>query len=72
MDKLRSTLKQFVRDWSTEVKTTPNVKGVLYLSQGEAERKSSYGQMEEALVQHFAHVSEEDRCGYIPLEVERK
>ncbi|PPQ96317.1 hypothetical protein CVT26_005680 [Gymnopilus dilepis] len=46
MDKLRSTLKQLVRDWSEE---------------GKAERDVCYKPMIEALVQHFADVSAEDR-----------
>ncbi|TFK52860.1 N2227-domain-containing protein [Heliocybe sulcata] len=46
MDKLRSTLKQFVRDWSEE---------------GKAEREACYKPMQGALVEHFAHVPVEER-----------
>ncbi|KAL5478532.1 hypothetical protein ACEPAI_2716 [Sanghuangporus weigelae] len=46
MDKLRSTLKQFVRDWSEE---------------GRSERDASYGPMKEALLNHFASVAEGER-----------
>ncbi|TFL07343.1 N2227-domain-containing protein [Pterulicium gracile] len=46
LDKLRSTLKQLVRDWSTE---------------GEDERKASYGPMKDALLAHFVNVPEEER-----------
>ncbi|EPQ50789.1 N2227-domain-containing protein [Gloeophyllum trabeum ATCC 11539] len=46
MDKLRSTLKQFVRDWSEE---------------GKAERHACYKPMQDALQAHFAHVPLEER-----------
>ncbi|KAK0447258.1 N2227-like protein-domain-containing protein [Armillaria borealis] len=46
MDKLRSTLKQFVRDWSEE---------------GKEEREACYGPMKDALLHHFASSSDEDR-----------
>ncbi|CAA7263368.1 unnamed protein product [Cyclocybe aegerita] len=46
MDKLRSTLKQFVRDWSEE---------------GEAEREACYKPMKDALLQHFANATHEER-----------
>ncbi|KAF8625858.1 hypothetical protein AX17_006754 [Amanita inopinata Kibby_2008] len=46
MDKLRSTLKQFVRDWSVE---------------GKQERDLCYRPMKDALLQHFSHVSESER-----------
>ncbi|KAG6830182.1 hypothetical protein H0H87_008958 [Tephrocybe sp. NHM501043] len=46
MDKLRSTLKQFVRDWS---------------EQGQEEREACYEPMKDALVKHFAHVPVEER-----------
>ncbi|KAF9531199.1 N2227-like protein-domain-containing protein [Crepidotus variabilis] len=45
-DKLRSTLKQFVRDWSSE---------------GKIERDSCYEPLKEALVAHYAHVPPEER-----------
>ncbi|KAG6815982.1 hypothetical protein H0H93_008723 [Arthromyces matolae] len=46
MDKLRSTLKQFVRDWSVE---------------GREEREACYEPMKDALVQHFLDVPIEER-----------
>ncbi|KAF8179881.1 N2227-domain-containing protein [Pholiota molesta] len=46
MDKLRSTMKQLVRDWSEE---------------GLPEREASYKPMKDALIRHFSHVSEEAR-----------
>ncbi|KAF7304952.1 N2227 domain-containing protein [Mycena kentingensis (nom. inval.)] len=46
MDKLRSTLKQLVRDWSAE---------------GKAERDACYTPMTDALVAHFADVPEAER-----------
>ncbi|KAH9854552.1 N2227-domain-containing protein [Lenzites betulinus] len=49
MDKLRSTLKQLVRDWSEE---------------GRAERDLCYEPMKEALVQHFADIPEEERRNF--------
>ncbi|KAH9829226.1 N2227-domain-containing protein [Rhodofomes roseus] len=46
MDKLRSTLKQFVRDWSEE---------------GRAEREVCYAPMREALLQHFSDIPPAER-----------
>jgi len=46
MDKLRSTLKQFVRDWS---------------EQGREERDACYNPMKDALAEHFSHVPLEER-----------
>ncbi|KAJ7272424.1 N2227-domain-containing protein [Mycena rebaudengoi] len=46
MDKLRSTLKQFVRDWSVE---------------GKDERDACYKPMEEALLEHFSGVPDAER-----------
>lgn len=46
MDKLRSTLKQFVRDWSAE---------------GQEERETSYGPMKDALLAHFSDIPKEER-----------
>ncbi|KAJ6462279.1 N2227-like protein-domain-containing protein [Mycena vitilis] len=46
MDKLRSTLKQFVRDWSEE---------------GREEREACYKPMKDALLMHFADVPESER-----------
>ncbi|EJD01859.1 N2227-domain-containing protein [Fomitiporia mediterranea MF3/22] len=46
MDKLRSTLKQFVRDWSDE---------------GKSERDVCYEPMKDALLRHFANVPEAER-----------
>ncbi|CAK5270825.1 unnamed protein product [Mycena citricolor] len=46
MDKLRSTLKQFVRDWSEE---------------GIVERDACYQPIKDALLRHYASVSEMER-----------
>jgi len=46
MDKLRSTLKQFVRDWSVE---------------GKPERDACYTPILEALDVHFAHLTAEEK-----------
>ncbi|KAF5350512.1 hypothetical protein D9756_008538 [Leucocoprinus leucothites] len=46
MDKLRSTLKQLVRDWSLE---------------GKSERDACYEPIKEALLDHFKHVQQEER-----------
>jgi carnosine N-methyltransferase len=51
MDKLRSTIKQFVRDWSAE---------------GSAERETCYQPMKDALVTHFADIPPEERYGLLP------
>ncbi|KAI0649903.1 N2227-domain-containing protein [Trametes meyenii] len=49
MDKLRSTLKQLVRDWSKE---------------GKAERDLCYEPIKEALIQHFSDIPEEERRNF--------
>ncbi|KAI0772899.1 N2227-domain-containing protein [Trametes elegans] len=49
MDKLRSTLKQLVRDWSEE---------------GREERNQCYEPIKEALVQHFPDIPEEERRNF--------
>ncbi|THH19544.1 hypothetical protein EW146_g1640 [Bondarzewia mesenterica] len=49
MDKLRSTLKQFVRDWSDE---------------GKEEREVCYSPMKDALVQHFSDIPIEERYNF--------
>ncbi|KAA1475264.1 N2227-domain-containing protein [Dentipellis sp. KUC8613] len=49
MDKLRSTLKQFVRDWSEE---------------GREEREESYRPLKEALVAHFSDIPPEERHNF--------
>ncbi|TFY80859.1 hypothetical protein EWM64_g3160 [Hericium alpestre] len=49
MDKLRSTLKQFVRDWSEE---------------GRDEREASYKPMRDALLQHFSDIPEHERHNF--------
>ncbi|KAF9255445.1 N2227-domain-containing protein [Marasmius fiardii PR-910] len=49
MDKVRSTLKQFVRDWSEE---------------GKEERETSYGPMKEALLAHFHDIPERERRNF--------
>jgi carnosine N-methyltransferase len=46
MDKLRSTLKQFVRDWSIE---------------GAVEREACYKPMEDALLAYFSDIPFEER-----------
>ncbi|KAK2466532.1 hypothetical protein APHAL10511_001394 [Amanita phalloides] len=46
IDKLRSTLKQFVRDWSAE---------------GEQEREACYKPIKDALLQYYSHVPESQR-----------
>lgn len=46
MDKLRSTLKQFVRDWSAE---------------GKAERDACYVPVQEALLAHFSDIPAAER-----------
>ncbi|KAF9036407.1 N2227-domain-containing protein [Hymenopellis radicata] len=47
MDKLRSTLKQFVRDWSSE---------------GLPERESCYTPMKDALLEHFKGKTDEEKA----------
>ncbi|KAH9947863.1 N2227-domain-containing protein [Amylocystis lapponica] len=49
MDKLRSTLKQFVRDWSRE---------------GLPEREACYNPMTAALVEHFPDIPQEERGNF--------
>ncbi|TBU63507.1 N2227-domain-containing protein [Dichomitus squalens] len=49
MDKLRSTLKQLVRDWSME---------------GKAERDLCYEPIKEALIQHFSDIPQEERRNF--------
>ncbi|KZV71234.1 N2227-domain-containing protein [Peniophora sp. CONT] len=49
MEKLRSTLKQFVRDWSTE---------------GEEEREASYKPLKDALLAHFSDIPFEERYNF--------
>ncbi|KAI0372549.1 N2227-domain-containing protein [Pilatotrama ljubarskyi] len=49
MDKLRSTLKQLVRDWSEE---------------GKVERDLCYEPMKEALLQHFSDIPEGERRNF--------
>ncbi|KAM6501500.1 N2227 domain containing protein [Amanita muscaria] len=46
MDKLRSTLKQLVRDWSSE---------------GKEERGACYEPIKDALLQHYSHIPEAER-----------
>ncbi|KAG8991336.1 hypothetical protein FRB90_001390 [Tulasnella sp. 427] len=46
MDKVRSSLKQFVRDWSEE---------------GKPERDATYAPMLEALLSHFSDIPQEER-----------
>ncbi|EIN14663.1 N2227-domain-containing protein [Punctularia strigosozonata HHB-11173 SS5] len=49
MDKLRSTIKQFVRDWTTE---------------GEVEREACYKPMTDALLAHFGDIPTEERRNF--------
>jgi len=49
MDKVRSTLKQLVRDWSEE---------------GEGEREASYEPIKQALLDHFSDIPMEERHNF--------
>ncbi|KAJ8517718.1 hypothetical protein ONZ45_g5124 [Pleurotus djamor] len=49
MDKLRSTLKQFVRDWSAE---------------GKDEREKAYGPIKDALLKHFSDIPAAERGNF--------
>uniref|UniRef100_A0A0W0FG11 carnosine N-methyltransferase n=1 Tax=Moniliophthora roreri TaxID=221103 RepID=A0A0W0FG11_MONRR len=49
MDKLRSTLKQLVRDWSEE---------------GKEEREAAYKPMKDALLAHFSDIPERERRNF--------
>ncbi|KAF4576216.1 hypothetical protein EYR40_000455 [Pleurotus pulmonarius] len=49
MDKLRSTIKQFVRDWSAE---------------GKEEREQAYAPMKEALLKHFSDIPPAERGNF--------
>ncbi|KAJ8083549.1 hypothetical protein PM082_009423 [Marasmius tenuissimus] len=49
LDKVRSTLKQFVRDWSEE---------------GKEEREIAYGPMKEALLAHYHDIPERERRNF--------
>jgi len=49
MDKVRSTLKQLVRDWSEE---------------GKEEREASYQPIQEALLEHFSDIPIEERHNF--------
>ena len=63
MDKVRSTLKQLVRDWSEEVGATPPVSAGsdLILGKGREEREASYLPIKEALLAHFSDIPMEER-----------
>jgi len=65
VDKLRSTLKQIVRDWSEEVTILFLEPPISYTSfvflQGKVERDACYEPIKEALTRHFANTPEEDR-----------
>ena len=68
MDKVRSTLKQLVRDWSEEVSTTSSCdkyssKNTNLKIQGKEEREASYKPIKEALLDHFSDIPMEERCG---------
>ncbi|KZP20355.1 N2227-domain-containing protein [Athelia psychrophila] len=49
MDKLRSTIKQFVRDWSGE---------------GKVERDACYGPIKDALLEHYSDIPLEERGNF--------
>ncbi|TFY59989.1 hypothetical protein EVG20_g7589 [Dentipellis fragilis] len=71
MDKLRSTLKQFVRDWSEEVGERlypslflPASDGPGSHARGKEEREESYRPLKEALVAHFADIPPGERHNF--------
>ncbi len=75
MDKVRSTLKQLVRDWSEEVRLIPFVvcvhiplKSTLVkkTKQGRDERESSYRPIREALLEHFSDIPMQERYIWPP------
>lgn len=69
MDKVRSTLKQLVRDWSEEVRLIDTLRCVRpYPSkvhfcekQGKNEREASYRPIREALLEHFSDIPMQER-----------
>ena len=63
MDKVRSTLKQLVRDWSEEVGAAPPISAGsdLILGKGREEREASYQPIKEALLAHFSDIPKEER-----------
>ena len=68
MDKVRSTLKQLVRDWSEEVRLTSFICMRPYSSkihyheqQGKDEREASYRPIKEALLKHFSDIPVQER-----------
>jgi carnosine N-methyltransferase len=63
MDKVRSTLKQFVRDWGVEVRNKFIYYQVYNMAsaQGKVERDSCYGPMLDALCEYFHDVPVEER-----------
>ena len=68
MDKVRSTLKQLVRDWSEEVgATSPLLVHVSSPAQGKEEREASYQPIKEALLAHFSDIPMEERCVRVSL-----
>ena len=71
MDKVRSTLKQLVRDWSEEVSNFRCVRP--YPSkihscekQGKDEREASYRPIREALLEHFSDIPMQERYIRLP------
>jgi carnosine N-methyltransferase len=72
MDKIRSTLKQLVRDWSEEVRVIffvpcvhiPLKYALVKKKQGREEREASYRPMREALLEHFSDIPMQER--YVP------
>lgn len=67
MDKVRSTLKQLVRDWSEEVRlmillaVCVHIPLIPYEKQGKDEREASYRPIKEALLEHFSDIPMQER-----------
>jgi hypothetical protein len=74
MDKLRSTIKQFVRDWAEEVSLVHYKRGwarkrvdvyskllLVLTPQGKAERDVTYTPLVQELMAHFLHVLPSER-----------
>jgi hypothetical protein len=68
MDKVRSTLKQLVRDWSEEVRhlICPLKFHSYDKIQGKDEREASYQPIKEALLEHFSDIPMHERYGRAP------
>lgn len=66
-DKVRSTIRQFVRDWSEEVRCGPY--GPVFFDshvfwQGKQERDTCYAPCLDALEKHYAHIPADERYVY--------